>query len=235
MHQSGTHWLKFMLASAMAEHYGILTPKYNHANDIIGGAKDEHRYKHLPELRSTHTIAPLLLRNRLAVSLAKLPPCVVLVRDIRMSLVSNYHKWQDRYAVSFSEYLRGDPSGRRYNSDLWWCIRFLNAWTAMEAVAAGRVRIVRYETLLDDPHTLLDQIAQHFGISLSAPSIDVGVNAASKSSMVKLADPARPAGEINQSNDNPLSAFSRSDREFLRTRCAAYLDNALGYDYSLWD
>ena len=41
MHQSGTHWLKFMLASALARHYGVPGPRYNHANDFIAGPHDE--------------------------------------------------------------------------------------------------------------------------------------------------------------------------------------------------
>ena len=83
MHQSGTHWLKFMLATAMADHYGIPGPEFNHANDIIGGPKDSIRYSNLPEIRASHTIPPLLVRNRFGVKLLNLPPSLILIRDIR--------------------------------------------------------------------------------------------------------------------------------------------------------
>jgi len=234
MHQGGTHWLKFMLADAMAAHYGIPAPEYNHANDIIGGSKDPVKYTQIPHLQSSHTVAPLLFRNALALSLTNFPPCVLLIRDIRASLVSNYKKWQARYQVSFSEYLRGDPSGRRFNSDIWWCIRFLNAWGRMAALAKNRIHIVRYEDLRLAPHAQLTAIARHLSLPLSRASVDQGVAAASKSAMAERSDPTRPPGEINQQDHDPLSAYSASDRQFITSRCANFLDATFGYDYSVW-
>ena len=207
MHQSGTHWLKYMLASAMADHFAIPGPEFNHANDIIGGSKDPVIYPQIPLLRSSHTIAPLLLRNRFVIDWLKLPPSIVLVRDIRASLVSNYIKWQARYAVSFSQYLRGDPSGRRYNSDIWWCFRFLNSWSTIKTMSGSNLHLVRYETLRNDPEQVLTEITRHLGIPLANSSIVLGVERATKSEMQQRADPARPPGEINHSNDDPLSHF----------------------------
>lgn len=234
MHQSGTHWLKFMLASAMAAHYGIPEPEYNHANDIIGGTKDPRRYADLPFLKSSHTIAPILLRNTHVVRRAALPPYVVLVRDIRACLVSNYKKWRARYAVSFSEYLRGDPAGRRFNSDIWWCIRFVNAWGRMSTLSGDRLIVVRYEDLRTAPRAQLERIVRHFGLPLSVASIGHGVEAATKTAMAERSDPARPPGEVNFAEDDPLVAFSNVDRDFVRTRCAHYLRCTFGYDYAVW-
>jgi hypothetical protein len=235
MHQSGTHWLKFMLASAMADHFDIPGPEFNHANDIIGGAKDPVIYPRIPLLRSSHTVAPLLLRNRLALHWLELPPSILLVRDIRASLVSNYIKWQARYAVTFSDYLRGDPSGRRYNSDIWWCFRFLNSWSTIKMLRETNVYLVRYETLRDDPEQVLTEVTRHLAIPLANSSITLGIERATKSAMLKRADPARPPGEINYSNDDPLSAFSASDRRFFSSRCAYYLSDSFGYDYQRWN
>jgi Sulfotransferase domain len=235
MHQSGTHWLKFMLASAMAEHYAVPQPRYNHANDIIGGSKDPRRYAQIPHLRSSHTIAPLWLRSPFALRRAKLPPYVLLVRDIRASLVSNYRKWQTRYAVSFTEYLRGDPSGRRFNSDIWWCFRFLNAWGQMVALAGPRIHVVHYEDLVAAPHGELNRIARHFGLALSPSTIDTAVAAASKQAMAQRSDPARPPGAINLYDKDPLAAYSASDRDLVRSRCRRYLRSTFGYDYTNWD
>ena len=234
MHQSGTHWLKFMLASAMAEHFALPGPQYNHANDIIGGAKDTPTYPQLPELRSSHTIPPLLVANGLGAKLITLPPCVVLVRDIRASLVSNYNKWRERYAVPFSEYLRGDPSGHRFNSDIWWCIRFVNAWARMQTLNPARVKIVRYEALVQDPFQSLQGIADHLGLSLSDASLEAGVRAATKNAMSKRSDPDRPPGEINQGEDHAFAAYDGADRLFFSASSRTYLHNSLGYDYALW-
>jgi Sulfotransferase domain len=234
MHQSGTHWLKFMLASAMAEHYAIPRPRYNHANDIIGGSKDPRRYAQIPHLRSSHTIAPLWLRSPYVLRRVKLPPYVLLIRDIRGSLASNYRKWRTRYAVSFTEYLRGDPSGRRFNSDIWWCFRFLNAWGQMAALPGPCIYVARYESLVAAPHAELDRIARHLGLALSPSNIDTAVRAATKPAMAQRSDPARPPGAIDLRENDPLAAYDASDRDFVRSRCQRYLQNTFGYDYADW-
>ena len=234
MHQAGTHWLKFMLANAIAEHFGIPPPAYNHANDIIGGPKDPHRYPQIPILKSSHSVPPLLLQNTLAVRGMRLPPIVLLVRDIRASLVSNYTKWQRRYAVSFSAFLRGDPSGRRFNSDIWWCFRFLNAWGRMAVLSGEHICVVRYEDLRSSPHAELERAARHLRLALSPSSIEIGVAAASKSAMVERSDPARPPGAINLGDGDPLAAYGERDRDFVRRCCERYLRRAFGYDYTAW-
>lgn len=234
MHQSGTHWLKFMLASAIADHYAIDPPRYNHANDIIGGSKDPRLHPTLPHLISSHTIAPLLLNNAVGLAWLRLPRCVILVRDIRASLHSNFKKWRVRYATTFSHFLRGDPSGRQFNSDIWWCIRFLNAWGHALALSENQFLVLRYEGLRAQPHEELAKLAAHLSLPLSSRNIDAGVEAASKSAMAERADPARPPGEINLDEDDPLLAYSDADREFVRTRLSSYLTQTFDYDYSVW-
>ncbi len=234
MHQSGTHWLKFMLASAIAEHFDIPPPEYNHANDIIGGPKDPRRYPQIPLLKSSHSIAPLIMRNAFVLRRTKLPPVVLLVRDIRVSLVSNYTKWQQRYAVSFSEYLLGDPSGRRFNSDIWWCFRFLNAWGRLAALTGELVHVVHYENLTTSPEAELEQAARHLGLALTSATVEKGVAAATKSAMAGRSDPARPPGEINRGDGAPMAKYSDADRAFVRSRCERYLRSAFGYDYAAW-
>ena len=128
MHQSGTHWLKHMLASALTDKYGLPAPQYIHANDVIAGPKDKRLSDVMPHLVSAHSIPHALFRSKLFHSHVSLPPYVVLVRDIRASLVSNYEKWKDHYACEFEEFLLGDVSGQRFNNDIWWCIRFFNRW-----------------------------------------------------------------------------------------------------------
>lgn len=234
MHQSGTHWLKYMLASAIATHYAIEPPRYNHANDVIGGLKDARADPRIPDLRSTHSIAPLLLPLLLAGGLVRLPPLVVLVRDMRRSLVSNYRKWAARYATDFSGFLRGDPSGRRFNSDIWWCIRFHNAWGRLIEAHPRTVRLVRYEDLEAEPQRVLAQIAAHLGLPLSAEALAAGVTAASKSAMLARADPGRPRGEVNLGTGDPYACYAESDREFLRRCCARYLRYTFAYDFESW-
>ncbi len=233
MHQGGTHWLKFMLASAISSYYEIPPPQFNHANDIIGGVKDPVLYPQIPCIKSSHTIAPLLFRNSSALRVLKLPPCVLLVRDLRACLVSNYRKWKTRYAITFSEYLRGDPSGRKFNSDIWWCIRFLNAWGRV-AELNNNCHIVRYEDMSLKPHAELDRVATHFSLPLTSASIDYGVSAATKLAMAARADPARPPGEVNRQNQNFMGAYNAKDRQFVDWACAKFLRVSFGYNYTRW-
>ena len=235
MHQAGTHWLKFMLASALASRYCVPGPKYNHANDFIGGPHDAPAHSQLPRLLSAHSIPHPLLQLPLTHRLWRLPPYVVLVRDIRASLVSNYEKWRVRYACPFGEFLRGDPAGRRYNSDLWWCFRFLNAWHGVAAAVPERVLVLRYEDLQHDAAGALARVASHFGLVLSSDDLAVGVTAGSKEQMASREDPTRPKGAVNVGARQAGEYFNDADRRWFGAQCARYLDEAYGYDYTRWE
>ncbi|MFT5349403.1 MAG: hypothetical protein ACI9MF_000215, partial [Gammaproteobacteria bacterium] len=101
MHQSGTHWLKHMLATALTHKLDLPPPQYIHANDVIPGPKGPPVNKILPRIVSSHSIPHALLGSRLFRRLVKLPPYVVLVRDIRATLVSTYEKWKEHYNCDF--------------------------------------------------------------------------------------------------------------------------------------
>ncbi|MDX1293222.1 MAG: sulfotransferase family protein, partial [Hyphomonas sp.] len=56
---SGTHWLKYMLAIALAETHGIPHPAYFSENAVrpyIGWPKDDVTFPELPRLAFSHTI-----------------------------------------------------------------------------------------------------------------------------------------------------------------------------------
>ncbi len=235
MHQSGTHWLKFMLAHALARRFGVPEPQYNHANDLIGGPKDPVRYPTLPRLLSSHTIPHASLRWAATHRVFRLPPYVVLVRDIRASLVSNYEKWRARYVCSFADFLAGDPAGRRFNSDVWWCIRFLNGWHAVREAAPARVLVLRYEDLRQDPVAGLERLAAHLGIPLSTADCEAGAAAGTKEAMAAREDPTRPAGAVNLGEKRFADYFSAVDRERFSALLARHLADSYGYDYSRWD
>lgn len=235
MHQSGTHWLKFMLASALARHYGVAGPQYNHANDFIAGPHDAVAHPALPRLYSAHSIPHPLLTLAVTHRVWGLPPYAVLVRDIRASLVSNYEKWRARYACPFGEFLRGDPRGRRYNSDIWWCFRFLNGWHAVRRVVPARILVLHYEDLQQFPVERLTALAAHFRLPLDRDDIAAGVAAGTKDRMAALEDPGRPKGAVNTGERRVHDYFSAADREWFAAQCAHYLDDAWGYDYSRWE
>ena len=233
-HQSGTHWLKFMLANALSNEHGLPSPRYNHANDFIGGPKDPVVYPNIPRIISSHSIPPIITPYLVKTGKIKLPKYVLLVRDIRASLVSNYRKWENRYKVSFSEFLRGDPSGRKYNSDLWWSIRFLNAWCRLSVIPGARILIVHYETLVEDPGSHINEINDFLCLNLSRNAIEEGVRSASKSAMKSRADPGRPKGEVHESEVNPLEWFGGADKAYFSNQCEIFLQCDFGYNYRQW-
>ena len=230
VHQSGTHWLKFMLANALARHYGTPPPAFNHANDLIGGPRDAVVYPALPRLLSSHSMPHPLLTRACAQRALGLPRYLVLVRDLRASLASNYAKWQARYAVDFSTYLRGDPAGRRYNSDLWWTLRFLNAWGDARARAPARILALRYEDLVADTRAALAAVVAHFRLPLTAGDLAHGIAASDKRSMAARDDPARPPGAV-RIDDAGAPSFTPADRAYIAEACRRCLRHDFGYDY----
>jgi hypothetical protein len=233
-HQSGTHWLKYMMANALSHQHCLPPPKYNHANDFIGGPKDPIIYPDLPRLISSHSIPPLTAPLLVKFNQVKLPKYVLLVRDIRASLVSNYRKWKERYSVDFNEFLLGDPAGKKYNSDLWWSIRFLNAWGHLNTVYSENMLTVHYESLIENTEMELNRVSNFLKLRLSAEAISFGVQSASKSAMTLSADPERPKGEVNQGELNYFEWYAPADRALFTARCLKYLKFDFNYDYRKW-
>ena len=223
-----------MLANALSHHYALPAPQYNHANDFIGGPKDKIVYPALPRLRSSHSIPPLITPWLLKSGTIRLPKYIVLVRDIRASLVSNYRKWTERYGVSFSVFLRGDPAGRQYNSDIWWSIRFLNAWGRLQAMAPEGILVIHYEDLLSDAYSQLCRLNEFIGLSLSEEAIRAGISAGSKSAMLSKADPERPSGEVHAEGTAVADWFDDEDKRFFSLACRKLLKFDFGYDYQSW-
>jgi len=89
------------------------------------------------------------------------PRYVILVRDIRASLVSNYEKWKP--SCGFSEYLRGDVRGKRFNSDIWWCIRFNNAWGRVLETIPETTTLIKYEAMKEDTYTEFSKLVKFMG------------------------------------------------------------------------
>lgn len=236
MHQAGTHWLKHMLAVAIAHRHDLPPPRYSHANDIIGGVHDRPAHGRGPRLVSSHSIPHLLLGSRWLRRRVRLPPYVVLVRDVRASLVANYEKWKEHYRCSFGEFLRGDPRGRRFNNDLWWCIRFCNAWGRIAARFPEATLIVRYEDLQRDPLRELERIDAFWRLDLGAAALALGVGESTKEKMAAKRDPDTPGGVTVVRRDGRPAAewYAPGDRAFLAATCRDLLRHDFGYDYARW-
>lgn len=190
---SGTHWIKWMLSYAIADACGVTPPRfYNNAssNEVIGHPKHARPADWpAPRIASSHTIAPYALEWGWLRAAAPLPPYGVVVRDVRDVLVSNYEKWKARYQVPFAEYVKGDPVGKAYNCDVWWYIRFMNRWGAVQARYPRETLVLKYEDFRADARANLVKLLAHFGVELPEASIDAGVTAGSKDFMAQHHNP----------------------------------------------
>tara|TARA_Y100001934_G_scaffold144228_1_gene173201 strand:- start:185 stop:886 length:702 start_codon:yes stop_codon:yes gene_type:complete len=233
MHQAGTHYIKHIIACAIADKYEIPDPEFNHANDIFGGPKDEVVYRDIPRLISSHSYPNPLLLSKLVHELFNLPSYVLLVRDLRHSLISNYAKWSHVYEVPFSSYLRGEMHSKRFNSDIWWTIGFLNGWGLVYKRIPNKFMILKYEDLLEHPLAQVSQLNNYWALKLSQQNIEYGIAQSTKEKMKLKDDPNRPKGAVRNSSSD-LSVFTATDKKFIELVCDSYLSFSAGYDYSKW-
>ena len=234
MHQSGTHWLKHMLATALTRKYDLPPPQYIHANDVIAGPKNPRCYQQLPHLVSAHSIPHSLLNSRAFRQLVNLPPYVVLVRDIRATLVSNFEKWKTQYACDFDEYLKGDISGHRFNNDIWWCIRFCNKWGKLVERFPENTLLIRYEDIKSSPLHELQRVNQYWNLDLSEELLNYAIEESSKEKMARKKDPDTPFGvTVVREDKTPfMERFEPSQLDYFNKTCDAFLKYDFGYDYS---
>lgn len=233
MHQSGTHWLKHMLATALTHKLGLPPPRYIHANDVIAGPRDPLANARLPHIVSTHSIPHGLLGSRLFRRLLRLPPYVVLVRDIRASLVSNYEKWKQHYACDFSVFLRGDISGHRFNNDIWWCIRFCNSWGRLAQRFPETTLVVKYEDLKSTPQIELQRINDYWQLDLDAETLRYAIAESSKGKMALKKDPDTPLGVtvVRDNRQSFLDWYNKEQINYINNIFDHYLKYNFGYSY----
>lgn len=230
MQHSGTHWFKYMIGLAISHQYRIPPPQYidnKSSNSIVGNPKRNVAMPGAPYIGAKHSIPPLVFENLLVRKVLKFPRYVVLIRDIRHALVSNYEKWKHKYSVSFGEYLDGDISERKYVADIWWFMHFMNRWGEVESRLPGEILVFKYEEAMQTPVQTLTALFEHFGLPLSPEAIEHAVSNSSKESMA-AADPASSAlNIIRKDKRDPLSWYAPEDRE----KFNRIIDENLAYDF----
>jgi hypothetical protein len=233
MHQSGTHWLKHMLATAITQKLNLPAPKYIHANDVIAGPKDPLANPALPHIVSAHSIPHMLLRSQIFRSMVQLPPYLVLVRDIRASLVSNYEKWKEHYACDFDTFLRGDTSGHRFNNDIWWCLRFCNKWGELVQRFPAGTLVVKYEELKINPMQELKRINAYWNLELSDEILEYAISESSKEKMALKKDPDTPFGVtvVRENKQSFMEWYDENQMTYFNSICEQYLKYDFDYKY----
>ncbi|MBV9653589.1 MAG: sulfotransferase [Acetobacteraceae bacterium] len=229
---SGTHWLKFMLSCAIAEEFGVAAPRRSsgrEADAIIGHPRWPAIHAHLPRIASSHTIPSRAFAWRWLAPLLVRQPVVILVRDIRSALTSNYVKWADRYAKPFSAYLIGDPRGRQHVADIWWYIHFMNRWGDVAAARPGQVMILRYEDVIAAPDLWVRKVAAHWRIALSDRALEAAAAFISRDAVQARLDPTHAERIIPQDTAAPLRAWSAKDHRTADAIIGRYLRHDHGY------
>ena len=228
---SGTHWLKLMLSCAIAEEFGVASPSRSsgrEADRIIGHPRWP-RPARVPWIGSSHTIPSIAFAWTWFTGLLPHPPVVVLVRDIEAAMRSNYLKWRERYGGSTADYVRGDPSGRRYVADLWWYMHFFNRWGDVSRSQPGNVLVVRYEDLLAAPASCLQRITEHYGIQLG----DHALRHVDRDTIRALLDPSDDAMVVPSDDAMDRVAFTRDDAAHIHRMMRRHLRSDFGYAYPL--
>jgi len=228
---SGTHWPKFMLSCAIAKQYGVPPPAHASGEDahvIIGATPSPN----LPHIRPSHSIPSIAFRLRWCASLLPCPRTVVLVREVHAAMASHYVKWRQAIGRPFSDYVRGDPSGRRFKADLWWYIRFFNRWGDLARARPDTILVVRYEDLRADPEACLRRIAAHMRLDLGDAAFAQALQFAARDAIRSLLDPNDSEIAVPPDGASASVTYGPDDEAFMRNAMTRYLRHDFGYRYA---
>ena len=191
-HNSGTHWLRFMLSAAIASHRALPPPLRSSgpsSDDFIGNARHPRRHAHAPRIGSCHHLPSRLVALLGALRVIRIPPVVLLVRNIPDALTSYFFKWREAKALGgLSDYVAREPTPQ--GVDVWWFIRFFNRWGVLKRIFPDRVMVVRYEDLQAEPEALIRRIWAHWGVALTDADVAAALAVRSREAVAANSDPA---------------------------------------------
>lgn len=234
--QSGSHWINNLLAFVISEEYGI--PPLRHIDErvIIGHPRMPQTYPQIPRLVWTHHAPSPLVHSAPMRALFEYPKYVLLLRDIRASLVGQYEKHRGDTSLSFSEYLRDNRLiGRSFKWDLDKRIVFFNAWGRVRELMPDRVFPVHYENLRRSTAVELERVWRFLDLPVSDPTVfQRAASACSKEMMSANEPPVRTHNLVRRDERDPVDWFDAADRDYFSSRCAKLLKHSFGYDFSSW-
>lgn len=234
--QSGSHWINNLLAHVISAEFKI--PPLRHIDDrlIIGHPRMPRAYPQVPRLIWTHHAPSPLVHLGPMRSMFKFPKYVLLLRDIRASLVGQYEKHKQDTSLTFSEYLRDNRLFRRqFKWDLDKRIVFFNAWGRVQQLLPQQVYAVHYENMRRDTAAELERVWQFLELPVSDPEVfEKSALACSKEEMSRNEPRVRTHNLVRRDERDPVEWFNDDDREYFSTRCAALLKHTFGYDFNDW-
>jgi hypothetical protein len=237
MHQSGNHWLRHLLGTVLAIKYGYPAPEHLADMRLIGEPRCPSKIPGLPRLVFSHKICSPLVHSAVSRSFVRFPPYVIMVRDLRTMLVSHYERFKERYQISFSEYLRGDVTGRRFDCDIWDSIRFLNAWGRVCERLPKHTTVLRFEDLRADVVDEAMRVWRFLELpGIPRPVFEEAAAASTKDRMKAKEERLKKQGTVVRADGgDPLQKYSAQDRKFFVETCRRYLRSPFGYDYSTFE
>jgi hypothetical protein len=233
-HNSGTHWLRFMLSTAIAHRLRLPPPAYSSGplSDVfIGNARHGRRFAQAPKIGSSHHMPSRLVALLGAMRVARLPPVVLLVRRIPDSLISYFFKWREAKRLgALDAYVAKPPSAQ--GVDLWWFIRFFNRWGLLKRVFRDRVMVVRYEDVERDPAAWVRRIWAHWGVDLDEADLAAAMAVSSREAVQASLDPDYGEDIAPDRAARRAVGYGAGDIALLETRLAQRLRCDFGYALS---
>jgi hypothetical protein len=230
-HNSGTHWLRFMLSAAIAHRLDLPRPVFSSGpqSDVyIGHARHRRRFPEAPRIGSSHHMPSRLVALLGALGCVRLPPVVLLVRHIPDSLISYFFKWREAKQLgALDRYLSRAPQAQ--GVDLWWFIRFFNRWGLLRRIFPESVMVVRYEDVQRDPETWVRRIWGHWGVTLDDADIAAAMGVSSRAAVQAHLDPDYGEDVAPDPQAKIAVRYGEPDMALLEERLARHLRCDFGY------
>ncbi len=234
-HNSGTHWLRFMLSAAIAHHLDLPRPAYSsgpHSDVFIGHARHPRRFPEAPKIGSSHHMPSRLVAVLGAARLIRMPPVVLLVRRIPDSLLSYFFKWRDAKNLGeLQHYVSRRPHAQ--GVDLWWFIRFFNRWGRLKQIFPRAIMVVRYEDLEHDPQTWIRRIWSHWGVELDDRDLAAAMAVSSRTVVKAHLDPDYGEDITPDRASRQTCQYADQDVAVLEQRLSQHLRHVFGYTGSV--
>jgi hypothetical protein len=234
-----------MLSHILSKAYDIPAPEKITDDSIVGHTKTPPSYSHIPQIAVTHSHPHYLMRLPFVYKPLKLPKFAVLVRDPREILISIYETTKGEYLdkkmnsndVTFSQYLKGDVTGKTRIEDIWGIMLFLNSWGSIIQKAPSHTHLLKYENLKKDSHRNLSELLSFIGVSdITSDIIDYAIEQSDKSKMKEKLDPNQDQSDqrINTQSRDLNSWYNDEDKDFVQRTFSKFLKHNFGYNFSKW-
>lgn len=247
---SGTHWLRFLIAKGLVEAYDLdyeftdirpesVVPTYRDKTARFAFNDNTE----IPRVQHTHKPYSVLLRGGRV---------IVLVRDLRDTMVSSYDTYSERKdsSISFSEFLRADGVDEKRHRTLERRVEFLNQWHRNWNNVDDHL-CVKYEVLKSNTRDVTRDILEFVGLDNVSDTLVARVtefcdidhmryieehgeaNPDILGSPDKRVEPAGDGAKINEGTTHRYrDYFDQSDERYFKGLVDERLKDDFGYNYA---